>query len=132
MAWAYRDRAGNIAGFGTLEVCKEYQQFTGGKFHFYIPLLAVNPTEGFKRRGHGYSIVQHLIAEAVLFAQENPADFLSDILFLDVYAANQPAIALYKKCGFVELNPTEPVLDPQENNEPYIIMAKKVAISPTP
>jgi ribosomal protein S18 acetylase RimI-like enzyme len=124
MVWTYRDSAGNTVGFGTLDLCKEYERFTAGKYHCYIPLLAVHPA--FERRGHGRSIVEHLIAEAVLFAQS--AAGISDLLFLDVYAANQPAISLYEKCGFVILNPNSPILDPLENKEPYVVMAKKVAV----
>ena len=126
LVWVYRDPNGNTVGFGTLDVCKEYERFTGGKYHSYIPLLAVNPA--FQKRGHGRSIVQHLIAEGVLIAQ-SPAE-ISDLLFLDVYKANQAAISLYEKCGFVTLNPDAPIPDPQENNELYVIMAKKVAIAP--
>jgi ribosomal protein S18 acetylase RimI-like enzyme len=126
LVWVYRDPDGNVVGFGTLDVCKDYERFTGGKYHAYIPLLAVNPE--FQKRGHGRSIVQHLIAEAVLIAQ-SPAGF-SDLLFLDVYTANQGAISLYEKCGFVTLNPDAPILDPQENNAPYVIMAQKVAVAP--
>jgi ribosomal protein S18 acetylase RimI-like enzyme len=129
--WVYRDPHGNIIGFGTLDLSKEYDQFTSGNSHVYIPLLAVNPA--FQRRGHGRSIVQHLFAEAVLIAQ-SCAGFpqplvwgpLSDFVFLDVYTANQPAVHLYTTCGFVKLNPTAPFLDPHENNEPYIVMAKKI------
>ncbi len=123
--WVYRDPDGNTVGFSTLDLCQEYDQFTDGKFHSYIPLLAVHPN--FKRRGHGRSIVQHLIAEAVLIAQSS-ADF-SDLLFLDVYTANKEAIPLYEKYGFVTLNPDTPIPDPQENNETYVIMARKVAVS---
>jgi len=105
MVWVYRDPAGNTVGFGTLDVCKEYALFAGGKYHSYIPLLAVDPA--FQKRGHGRSIVEHLIAEAALLAG-SPAD-LSDRLFLDVYTANQGAISLYEKCGFVTLNPDAPI-----------------------
>jgi len=126
LVWTYRDPDGNIVGFGTLDACKEYEQFTGGKTHSYIPLLAVNPA--FQKRGHGRTIVEHLVAEAVLIAQ-SPADF-SGLLFLDVYAANQGAITLYTKCGFVSLNSDSPLLDPQENNEPYIVMAIRTAVKP--
>jgi ribosomal protein S18 acetylase RimI-like enzyme len=124
--WVYHDPDGNPVGFGTLDVCKEYERFTGGKFHSYIPLLAVNPS--FERRGHGRSIVEHLIGEAALVAR-SPADY-SDLLFLDVYTSNQPAISLYEKCGFTTLNPDQPIPDPKERGEPYIVMAKKVAVSP--
>jgi ribosomal protein S18 acetylase RimI-like enzyme len=123
--WVYRDPPGNTVGLGTLDVCQDYQQFTAGKFHCYIPLLAVNPA--YQKRGHGRSIVEHLIAEATLIAQ-SPAG-ISDLLFLDVYTANKGAISLYQKCGFVSLNPGAPIPDPQENNEPYVIMARNVAPS---
>jgi ribosomal protein S18 acetylase RimI-like enzyme len=125
LVWVYRDPAGNTVGFGTLDVCKDYEHFTGGKYHSYIPLLAVNPA--FQKRGHGRSILEHLIAEAGLIAQ-SPADF-SDLLFLDVYTANQRAISLYDKCGFVTLNPNAPIPDAQENNETYVIMARSVAVA---
>ncbi len=126
LVWVYRDPDGNTVGFGTLEVCKEYERFTGGKYHCYIPLLAVSPA--FQKRGHGRSIVEHLVTEATLIAQ-SPAD-ISDLLFLDVYAANQGAISLYTKCGFTILNADAPIPDPQENNEPYFIMARRVAGPP--
>jgi ribosomal protein S18 acetylase RimI-like enzyme len=123
--WVYQDPDGNSVGFGTLDVCKDYACYTDEKSHTYIPLLAVNPA--FQKRGHGRSIVQYLIAEAVLCAQ-SPAT-ISDILFLDVYTANKPAISLYEKCGFVILNPDSPIQDPQENNESYIVMATKAAVA---
>src|SRR5262249_34013448 len=72
LVWYYRDSDGNTVGFGTLDVCKDYERFTGGKHHCYIPLLAVNPA--FQKRGHGRSIIEHLIGEAVLITQ-SPADF---------------------------------------------------------
>ena len=122
LIWVYRAPTGDIVGFGTLDVCKDYEQFTGGKRHSYIPLLAVHPA--FQKRGYGRSIVEHLSAEAVLIAQ-SPGDF-SDLLFLDVYTANQGAISLYNKCGFVTLNPSTPIQDSQEGNETYVIMARSV------
>ena len=81
----------------------------------------------FQKRGHGRSIVEHLIAEAVLLAG-SPADF-SDRLLLDVYRANHGAISLYEKCGFVTLNPDAPIPDPQENDKTYVIMARSVAVA---
>jgi len=125
LVWIYRNPAGDTVGFGTLDVCKEYEQFTGGKYHSYIPLLAVHPA--FQKQGYGRSIVEHLIAEAVLIAQ-SPGDF-SDLLFLDVYTANKGAISLYNKCGFVTMNQNAPILDPQENNEEYVLMARSVAVA---
>lgn len=126
LVWVYRNPDGNTVGFGTLDVCREYERFTGGEHHSYIPLLAVHPA--FRGLGHGRSIVEHLVAEAVLLAQ-SPAD-ISDRLFLDVYTVNQGAISLYKKCGFEILNPDAPIPDPQENNESYVIMARNVAVAP--
>src|SRR2546430_2445994 len=38
----YRDPNGNTVGFGTLDVCSDYQQFTSGRDHTYIPVLAVH------------------------------------------------------------------------------------------
>ena len=43
LVWIYRNPAGDAIGFGVLDVCEEYQQFTSGKNHCYIPLLAVHP-----------------------------------------------------------------------------------------
>lgn len=123
--WVYRDPLGNVVGFGTLDICKEYEQFTGGKYHSYIPVLAVNPA--FQRRGHGRSIVDHLTAEAVLITQSMQT--ISDVLFLDVYVANRAAVALYEKCDFVSLNPDSPTLDPGENHQPYVVMARRVSIA---
>jgi hypothetical protein len=71
---------------------------------------------------HGRVIVQHLVQTAQFAI--TPA--ISDHLFLDVYTANKGAIALYEKCGFVALNPDTPIPDPQEDNETFVIMAKKV------
>ncbi len=125
LVWVYKDPDGNSVGFGTLDVCKDYQKYTGGRFHSYIPLLAVNPS--FQRLGHGKSIVRHLIGEAALIAR-SPADF-SNLLFLDVYAANTGAISLYEKQGFEILNLDCPIADTQENNEPYYVMAKQVSLA---
>lgn len=120
--WVFQDSDGDTVGFGVLDVCQEYARFTSGKHHAYIPLLAVNPA--FQKRGHGRRIVEHLIAEATRIAR-TPCD-LSDLLFLDVYTANRGAIALYEKCGFLALNEDAPLSDPQENNETYLIMARRV------
>jgi ribosomal protein S18 acetylase RimI-like enzyme len=128
LVWVYRDPDGNAVGFGTLDFCKDYEQFTGGKVHAYIPLLAVNP--GFQKRGHGRSIVEHLIAEAEAWV--HGLTELSDLLFLDVYVANHPAIKLYEKYGFVTLNPDTPEPDPGENNEGFFVMARKVGVAGEP
>lgn len=118
--WIYSDPDGHDIGFSTLQVSSEYSQFTNGRPHAYIPLLAVNP--GFMRRGHGHSIVQHLIEEsrAILARTRIMAEFV----FLDVYSANQKAIGVYQKAGFEILNPDAPIDDPDENRERYFVMAK--------
>jgi ribosomal protein S18 acetylase RimI-like enzyme len=121
--FVYRDPDGHVVGFGALDVCDEYRDLAGGEEHCYIPLLAVHPN--FQKRGHGYSIVRDLLATAALLATIPKKR--CDLVFLDVYAANEGAIALYQKCGFDVLNPTAPIPDPHENNEPYYIMAAKLA-----
>ena len=113
------------SGSGPWTYVKDYERFTEGKPHPYIPVLAVHPS--FPRKGHVQTIVEHLIAESVLMNQGS-AD-ISDKLFLDVYAANQAAVSLYQKCGFATLNPDTPIPDPGEDNEPYVIMAKNLAIA---
>ena len=132
MVWVFRDAANNVVGFGALDICKEYSQWTGGKHHVYIPVLAVHPH--FQRQGHGRTILAHLLQESRLIVSQNAAH-CSDDVFLDVYSKNSDAISLYQKCGFVVLNATAPIPDSQENNETYVIMAKKLAVSgsaPTP
>ena len=62
--WAYRDPYNQLVGFGTLDFCRDYEAFTSGHIHAYIPLLAINPT--IPSRGFGTSIVRHLIAEAAV------------------------------------------------------------------
>lgn len=115
--WIYRDLDGQIAGFGTLEVCALYSDFAKGQHHVYIPLLAVNPTS--EGRGHGTSIVNHLIGEAATLARASAR--CQGALFLDVYESNKKAIKLYQKCGFVEVS-DKPRPDPDEDDRPYIIM----------
>ncbi|HZV06887.1 MAG TPA: GNAT family N-acetyltransferase [Gemmataceae bacterium] len=124
LIWLYRDDNGDIVGFGTLDLCEDYARFTGDKPHPYIPVLAVHPN--FQNRGHGRRIVEHLVAHAAVSVRKMP--HVSTLLFLDVYKSN-PAISLYEKCGFEVLNPDSPIPDPSENNEPYFIMAKNVAIA---
>jgi ribosomal protein S18 acetylase RimI-like enzyme len=120
--WIYLDPDGQIVGFGTLDVGYEYGDYTGGRPHAYIPLLAVNPVmEG---RGHGKWIVRHLIGEAALLAGGSGGSH--DYLFLDVYASNERAIGLYKKCGFIEVS-DEPRPDPDEDDRPYIVMALRIS-----
>jgi len=122
--WIYRDPNADVVGFGTLDLWPEYPQFTSGQRHCYIPVIGVNP--GFQKRGHGRSIVKHLVAESVLLAGSEPD--VSSLVFLDVYTANQGAIGLYQKCGFTILDPDIVKLDPAENNEPYVVMAVTIRV----
>jgi GNAT superfamily N-acetyltransferase len=119
--WIYRDPNRSLVGFGTLDVCDECRDFTGGRAHPYIPLLARNPT--MKRQGYGTSIVRHLIDEAALLALQ---DSCHDVLFLDVYTSSPEAIRVYTKCGFTPVT-EQPIPDPQEGGKTYIVMARRVA-----
>jgi GNAT superfamily N-acetyltransferase len=123
--WTYRDPDGSLVGFGTLDLCDECGDYTGGKLHPYIPLLAINPT--IKSRGYGTSIVGHLIDEAALLAMRG---ICHDVLFLDVYTTSERAIRLYTENGFVTVSP-EPIPDPQEGGKTYIVMARRISISST-
>jgi GNAT superfamily N-acetyltransferase len=122
--WTYRDPDSRLVGFGTLDICSDCREYTGGKLHPYIPLLAVNPT--IKSLGYGTSIVRHLIDEAALFALRGQCH---EVLFLDVYTTNDRGIRVYTECGFVTISP-QPIPDPDEGGMSYIVMAKRVSISP--
>ncbi len=122
--WVYRDPVQRLVGFGTIDSCDDYREFTSGLSHPYIPLLAVNPIV--KSLGYGTSIVKHLVAEAVLLAHGDPG--LDDVLYLDVYENNHKAIQLYERCGFTTLV-AEPFTDGEENGRPYIVMAKRLDVS---
>jgi GNAT superfamily N-acetyltransferase len=121
--WTYRDPDGSLVGFGTLDRCGDCSEYTGGKLHPYIPLLAINPT--IKSRGFGTGIVRHLIDEAALLALRG---LCHDVLFLDVYTTNEKAIRVYTECGFAIVSP-EPVRDPQESGKTYIVMAKRISVA---
>ena len=123
--WTYRDPQNRLVGFGTLNLCSDYKDLTGGLRHPYIPLLAVNPT--LKSLGYGTSIVRHLIDEAVLISFSSQGTDICGVLFLDVYQSNAKAISLYNKNGFIQIGDEVP--DPHENDQPYIIMAQSVTIS---
>jgi GNAT superfamily N-acetyltransferase len=99
----------------------ECGEFTGGKLHPFIPLLAINPT--IKSRGYGTSIVCHLIDEAALLALRG---LCHDVLFLDVYTTSDKAIRVYTECGFATVSP-EPIPDPQEGGKTYSVMAKRIS-----
>ncbi len=123
--WGYVDtQAGtDFIGFGTVSVSHIYSQYTNALPHFYIPLLGVKPAV--KSFGYGQSIVEHLVREAANHALST----LSDHVFLDVYVSNDRAVRLYReKCGFATLNANSPILDPDENDQPYIIMARKLPV----
>jgi ribosomal protein S18 acetylase RimI-like enzyme len=124
--WIYRDPQGGAVGFGSLDLCKDYAQFTDDRFHTYIPLLAVNPT--IKSLGYGTTIVRHLSDEATLSVMGSNG--MSDILFLDVYTTSEKAIALYVRCGFQTLT-TVPIADTASANDLYWIMAKRVSLAKT-
>lgn len=124
--WRYIDpsEGKSTIGFGTISLSNVHSRYTNGLSHPYIPVLSVKP--GSEGKGYGQSIVDHLVAEAVIMCR-NQGEKIAETLFLDVYAANQPAHRLYeKKCGFVTLNPHSPVPDPEENNEPYFIMSRRL------
>lgn len=123
--WTHRDPDGRLVGFGTLDMCDDYRDYTAGQFHPYIPLLAVNPT--IKSMGYGTTIVRHLVDEATLLACRPGG--CHDIVYLDVYTTSEKAIGVYTGCGFVAVTP-EPIPDAQEADKLYIVMAKRVTISP--
>jgi ribosomal protein S18 acetylase RimI-like enzyme len=120
--WVYKDPNSQLVGFGTIDVCDEYGDYTNDQRHPYIPLIAVNPE--FEGRGHGNSIVRHLIGEGAFIVRSHPG--CHDTLFLDVYEDNARAIRLYERCGFERLTVE---LDPREDNKPYIVMAKRLSIA---
>jgi ribosomal protein S18 acetylase RimI-like enzyme len=124
--WIYRDQNRELIGFGTIDVSEAYLDFTGGRPHLYIPLLAVKP--GMDGRGYGKAIVQHLIEQAAIRSSA-PGESL-EFLFLDVYEDNGKAIELYKKCGFKNMR-NEPTPDPDEGGKRYFIMAMRVSAMPS-
>jgi ribosomal protein S18 acetylase RimI-like enzyme len=122
--WIFPEGGGEIVGFGALDRCREYESLADGRLHLYIPLLAVHPAH--QGRGHGKTIVEFLLNEAVLAVGEN--DQLAESLFLDVYQANHSAIALYQKFGFVILNPDAPLSDQEEQGAGYYVMAANMPV----
>ena len=122
--WVYADPDGQYVGFGTLDICDDWGEFTGGQVHPYIPLLAVNPT--IKSRGYGTTIVRHLIAEAAIRAAG--PNGCHDELFLDVYTTSEKAIKVYTDCGFRRATDV-PRTDPAEGGKEYIVMARRVSIA---
>jgi len=118
--WAYLDPQSTIVGFGTLDICDECSQFTDGKPHTYIPLLAVHPD--MQGRGHGKSIVNHLVGEAACVVAGINID-IHHAVFLDVYEDSAQAIGLYTRCEFFKLN--GPFVD-SVNGKNFLVMAKRV------
>lgn len=127
MTWVYRDRGGQLVGFGTIDLCDDCRAYSGGQFHQYIPLLAVNPQS--QGRGYGSAIVAHLIEHAAVRASHPGSVF--DTLFLDVYTDNEPAIKLYEKFEFRRLH-DHPIPDNNEGGRPYFVMARRVSIATLP
>jgi ribosomal protein S18 acetylase RimI-like enzyme len=121
--WIFRDPLGQPVGVGTFDICYEYGQFTNGRMHPYIPLLAVNPT--IQSLGYGTSILRYLIAEAAISARYLP--MFSDVLFLDVYTSNHRAISLYERMGFQQLS-NHAFHDPLENSQ-YLVMGLRVSVA---
>lgn len=120
--WTYMDPAGRSVGFGTLDICDDWADFSDNAFHPYIPLLATNPN--IRSLGYGSSIVRHLIAEAAILANR----ICTDTLFLDVYKNNTKAIDLYEKFGFVKVV-EEAFTDPDQDDALYFVMAKIVSVA---
>lgn len=123
--WVYHDPDGVPVGFGTLDVGTDWAEFTGGRPHPYIPLLAVNPT--IRSRGYGAGIVRHLADEAGLLVWRSSG--CHDELFLDVYTTSDRAIRLYTEAGFRPVTDA-PRVDPAEGGKEYIVMARRVAGGP--
>lgn len=122
--WTYFDPAGQPVGFGTLDVCDDWREFTGGRPHPYIPLLATNPTV--KSLGYGTTILRHLVEEAALLASRPGCH---DELILDVYTTSEKAIKLYTDGGF-RCVIDGPRADPAEGGKEYIVMARRVSVAP--
>lgn len=120
--WVYLDSDKTIVAFGTLSVCDDYATLTDGKLHTYIPLLAVHPDQ--RGRGHGRSVVDHLVGEAACIVKAMP-EILHPAAFLDVYEESVAAFNLYQKCGFQALG-NSPFVDPL-NGKKYRVMAKRVS-----
>ena len=119
--WLYRDEEGLITAAGTLDVSRDYSyQFEDGHPHLYIPVLTANPE--LRRKGVGTEVMFHLLDQAHELVLNSEVE--SPFLYLDVYIANEVAmIGIYQnKFGFETLNLDAPILDPDENNEPYVVM----------
>jgi ribosomal protein S18 acetylase RimI-like enzyme len=140
--WMFKDPDGQPVGTGTLDICDEYKQFSARPLHLYIPLLAVNPI--IRSLGYGTSIMNFLTSEAALIKRDvelhnsslgsldkrnsSGTPLLYDVLFLDVYASNLKAIALYEKIGFTRV--TEDLFDDPIENMKYYVMSGHLPIAP--
>ena len=124
--WGYRDPQGQLVGLGSLVICCDWRELTDCKPHTYIPLLAVNPAH--ERRGHGSSILRHLIAEAAVLVDLAPS--CSPALILDVYTASEEAIGLYRKNQFDQI--AGPFPDSDASGKEYIVMACKLSVTRLP
>lgn len=116
-----------LVGFGVIHMSSNYYELTDRKKHCYIPLLSVKPQ--IESKGYGGTIVSHLSQEAARIVKHlnKQAQVISENLFLDVYVANEAAINCYRKNGFVIINESDPLIDEDEDNAPYFVMAKSVA-----
>jgi ribosomal protein S18 acetylase RimI-like enzyme len=119
--WAYADPDKRLVGFGVMDVCDDYSSLTGGTAHPHIPLLAVNQES--QGKGHGNSIVKHLIGQAAICARRG----WYNVVFLEVYTTSAAAISLYQKHLFEKVS-EEPVYDTAEKQF-YYIMGRQVSIS---
>lgn len=116
-----------LVGFGTLMIADVHQHFTGLMRHCYIPALALKPDGTTKGRGYGQAIMDHLIERATATVRHNRSS-ISDLLILDVYVENEAACRCYEKVGFQVLNPNNPVPDPQQDNEPFYVMGRRLPV----
>ena len=121
--WVYSDPAPAIVGFGTIQISDNAASSRkDGVTHTFHCWQSTQQSSGL---GHGTVIVRHLISEAAKLVVGRRCH---DVLFLDVYADNDAAIKLYKKCGFEQL-PIPSIPDDRENGRLYIYMSKRVSFS---
>jgi len=85
--WVARDADGRIAGHIDLRALPE-------RLTAHRCLLGMGVDRGFRRHGLG----QRLIAHAAQWAAANQLAWMD----LQVLSVNQPAIALYRRAGFVQ------------------------------
>ena len=121
--YIYSDPSGQPVGFGSMDLCRDYAEYTAGQLHPYLPLLALKPN--IKSLGYGTTILRHLTDLATSEIVNNKLNH--GLLFLDVYTTNHKAVALYRTEGFSEVS-SGPIVDELEGGNTYIIMAKRVSV----